>query len=532
MRDGCVETGAVPRFGEFRLERREFIIAGAGLAALAGAGALAADTRSTQAPSRAANDGTPFDGSTVRQLARQLAQAAYKAPADSLPNELKDLSYDAYRALRFRPESALWRDQELPFQLQFFHRGFIFRDRVDVHEVSQGKARPVHYSPELFTFGKTPPPKPDAALGFAGFRLHAQLNRPDYYDEVAVFLGASYFRAVAKGQVFGLSARGLSIDTADPKGEEFPSFRSFWIERPAQGTRSIVVHALLDSPSAAGAYRFTIRPGETTVMDVEVVLYPRTKIAQAGLGTLTSMFYFDAQDRFGIDDFRPAVHDSSGLAIHTGHGERLWRPLSNPRDLQVSGFADANVRGFGLLQRNRDFGAFEDLEAQYEKRPNAWVEPIGDWGEGEIQLYEIPANNEYNDNIVAFWRPKEAFQPKREYIYTYRLHWTGNDPNAAETAIFHRTRQGSADDDRRLFVLDAVGETLKKLPPDTEVRGDVSASSGKLHHVVTQPNPHTGGWRLSFFLDPENSSAVDLRARLVHADDALSETWVYRWTPP
>ncbi|HLT27621.1 MAG TPA: glucan biosynthesis protein G [Zeimonas sp.] len=510
------------------MKRREFVLAGVGLGAWARFGALAAQNP----PAPGAADGTPFDGTTVRQLARQRAQAPYKAFESSLPDEWTKLSYDAYRALRFRPEHALWRDAGLPFQVQFFHRGFIFHDRVDIHEVSQGKARPIRYSPELFSFGETPPPKPDADLGFAGFRLHAKLNRPDYYDEVAVFLGASYFRAVAKGQVLGLSARGLSIATGDAKGEEFPAFRAFWIERPTPGAQSIVVHALLDSPSTTAAYRFTVRPGETTVIDVEAALYPRTKIEQAGLGTLTSMFYFDAQDRSGIDDFRPAVHDSSGLAIHTGHGERLWRPLANPRSLQVSGFADANVRGFGLLQRNRDFRAFEDLEARYEKRPNAWVEPIGDWGEGEVQLFEIPAQNEYNDNIVAYWRPKEAFQAKREYIYTYRLHWTGNDPSAADTAVFLRTRQGSGSDGRRRFVLDAVGEALKKLPPEAEVRGDVSAGSGKILHVVTQPNPHTGGWRLSFQLDPEKADSVDLRARLVHGDAGISETWIYRWTPP
>lgn len=509
------------------MKRREFLVAGVGVAALAGFGAIGAQPGPGPA---AAAEGLPFDGSTVRELARQRAQTPYKAPDSTLPDALSKLGYDAYRAIRFHPERALWRGDDLPFQVQFFHRGFIFRDRVDIHEVVQGKARALRYSPDMFSFGKSAPPKPDADLGFAGFRLHAKLNRPDYYDEVAVFLGASYFRAVAKGQVFGLSARGLSIGTADPKGEEFPAFRAFWIERPAPGTQSIVVYALLDSPSTTAAYRFTIRPGETTVMDVEAALYPRTAIAQAGLGTLTSMFYFDAQDRAGIDDFRPAVHDSSGLAIHTGHGERLWRPLSNPRDLQVSGFADTNVRGFGLLQRNRDFAAFEDLEARYEKRPNAWVEPIGDWGEGEVQLYEIPTRDEYNDNIVAFWRPKEAFQAKREYIYTYRLHWTGDDPNAAQIAAFVRTRQGGADEDRRRFVLDAVGEALTKLPPDAEVRGEVSASSGRIRHVVTQPNPHTGGWRLSFLLEPEGASAVDLRARLVHGDDGLSETWIFRWT--
>jgi glucans biosynthesis protein len=512
------------------LRRREFLVGSVGLAAWALPGGWAGAWAAEKRPE--ADEGTPFDGSTVRQLARQLAQSPYKAPNDPLPDELKKLSYDAYRAIRFRPENALWRDTDLPFQVQFFHRGFIFTDRVAIHEVDQGRARPVRYSPSQFSFGETPPPKPDADLGYAGFRLHAKINRPDYYDEVAVFLGASYFRAVAKGQVFGLSARGLSIGTGNSKGEEFPAFRSFWIERPSAQARSIVVYALLDSASTAAAYRFTIRPGDETVMDIEVALYPRAKIDQAGLGTLTSMFFFDAQDRVGIDDFRPAVHDSSGLAIHTGSGERLWRPLSNPRDLQVSGFADANVRGFGLVQRNRDFRVFQDLEARYEQRPNAWVEPIGDWGEGEVQLYEIPARNEYNDNIVVFWRPKEPFQAKREYIYTYRLHWTSQDPNVDGRATFARTRQGAGHDDRRLFVLEAVGEALKKLPPDAQVRGDVGASAGKILHVVTQPNPHTGGWRLSFFLDPEKATAVDLRARFVQGQEALSETWIFRWTPP
>jgi glucans biosynthesis protein len=196
----------------------------------------------------------------------------------------------------------------------------------------------------------------------------------------------------------------------------------------------------------------------------------------------------------------------------------------------VSGFADTNPRGFGLLQRRRDFKAFEDLEAVYEKRPSAWVEPIGDWGEGQVQLYEIPTRNEHNDNIVAFWRPKEPFQPKREYLYTYRLHWTNNDPHAEATATFVDSRQGGATENRRLFVLDAVGEALKKLPADVQIRGDVVADHGKVTDVVTQPNPHTGGWRLSFTLAPEKATAVELRARLMRDQDVLSETWVYRWT--
>jgi glucans biosynthesis protein len=506
------------------MHRRSFIIGGLGLVAPHAFGA------DTPKPPVDPTTGTAFESSMVRQIARERSQTPYKAPSDSLPEGLKSLDYDAYRAIRFLPESALWREAGLPFQVQFFHRGFLFDSRVDIYEVSQGKARPVPYLPSQFSFGDTPAPKPDAALGFAGFRLHSRLNRDDYFDEVAVFLGASYFRAVARHQVLGLSARGLSINTGDPKGEEFPAFRAFWIERPGKGAQSMVVHALLDSPSTTAAYRFTIRPGETTVMDIEVALYPRQEIRQPGLGTLTSMYFFDANDRGGIDDFRPAVHDSGGIAIHTGQGERLWRPLSNPRDLQVSSFSDTNVRGFGLLQRKREFNAFEDLEAQYEKRPSGWVEPIGDWGEGQVQLYEIPARNEYNDNIVAFWRPKDPLQPKREYVYTYRLHWTATEPSAQEIGRFVRSRQGASDGKRR-FVLDAVGEAFKKLPPDAQVFGEVHADKGRILDVVTQPNPHTGGWRLSFQLDPEKASVVELRARLVRDKDALSESWLYRWTP-
>jgi glucans biosynthesis protein len=506
------------------LRRRDFIIAGLA--------AAAAGLRTARAKAPwDAEGGAPFDATMVRQLARELAQASYKAPDNQLPSELKELNYDAYRAIRFKPEHSLWRDAKLPFEAQFFHRGFLFANRVDIYEVSQGRALPIRYSPNPFLFGSNPAPKPDADLGFAGFRLHNPLNRADYHDEIAIFLGASYFRAVAKGQTFGLSARGLSINTGDPKGEEFPAFRSFWIERPQPGAQSVVVHALLDSISASAAYRFTIRPGEATISDIELALYPRVEIAQPGLATLTSMFFFDAHDRDGIDDFRPAVHDSAGLAIHTGRGERLWRPLANPRDLQVSSFVDMNVRGFGLVQRRRDFHSYEDLEAQYERRPSAWVEPIGDWGEGQVHLYEIPTRNEWNDNIVAFWRPKEPLQPKREYTYTYRLHWIGSDPHAGERAIFVKSRQGGAAESRRLFVLDATGDPLKRLPADAQVRGDVVADKGKILNVVTQPNPHTGGWRLSFMLAPEKATTVELRARLVHEQETLSETWVYRWTP-
>ncbi len=462
-------------------------------------------------------------------MARDLASKAYKAPDNKLPDKLKDLDYDRYRMIRFSPERALWRGQKLPFEVQFFHRGFFYTNRVDIYEVANGQAAKIAYQPDLFSFGEVPPPNPDVDLGFAGFRLHALINKPDYYDEVCVFLGASYFRAVAKGEIYGLSARGLSINTGEAKGEEFPAFRTYWIEKPAPNANSIVVHALLDSESAAAAYRFTIRPGETTVFDVEMAIYPRVDLDHAGLAPMTSMFFFGPNDRKDVDDFRPSVHDSDGLAVFNGQGEELWRPLHNPRDLQISSFADRNPRGFGLMQRQKDFAAFQDIESSFERRPSLWAEPIGDWGEGSVQLIEIPTKEEIHDNIAAFWHPKNALQAKGEHTYTYRLHWGPDKPKPTALARFVRTGIGTRGDNATIFVLEVVGEKLKPVDPKN-LRGVVGAEKAKIQNIVTQPNPATGGWRLSFEL-VKQKEPVELRASLMQDNEPLSEVWVYRWTP-
>jgi len=508
------------------LHRRDVVLAGLALPFL---GPLALEPRATLA---ADEKPTAFDPMQVRQLARDLAQKPYKAPDTSLPPQLKDLSYDQYRKIRFIPDRALWRSDKLPFQLQFFHRGFYFTNRVDVYEVDNGQARHIPYSSSMFSFEGVTPPDPNQDIGFAGFRIHAPMNRPDYYDEVAVFLGASYFRAIAKNEGYGLSARGLAINTGNPKGEEFPLFKTFWVERPAPNTGSLAVHALLDSPSASGAYLFTIRPGEVTTFDSEVALYPRADIADAGLAPLTSMFLFGPSDRAGVDDFRPAVHDSDGLAMHNGRDEMLWRALANPKDLQISAFADTNPRGFGLLQRPRDFRDFEDLESRYEKRPSLWIEPIGNWGDGDVRLIEIPSKEEIHDNMVAFWRPREALRAKGEYNLTYRMHWGPIDQRPLPLAKIMATRAGAGGaPDTRLFVLDIAGDKLKEATPPEQVRGDVSANKGKIDNVVSQPNPATGGWRLSFTLAPNKEPVVELRAQLMINDQPLSEIWLYRWTP-
>jgi periplasmic glucans biosynthesis protein len=479
---------------------------------------------------RAQAQSAPFDRSIVRQMARDAAGKPFKAPDSKLPDHLNDLDYDHYRAIRFLPDRALWRGEKLPFEVQFFHRGFFYKNRVDVYEVANGQATKIAYQPENFSFGDTPPPKPGVDLGFAGFRLHTPINRREYYDEVCVFLGASYFRAVAKGELYGLSARGLSINTGEAKGEEFPSFKAFWIEKPAANATSIVVHALLDSESATAAYRFTIRPAGTTVFDVEMAIYPRVDLEHVGLAPMTSMFFFGPNDRIDVDDFRPSVHDSDGLAIFNGRGEELWRPLSNPRDLQISTFSDLNPHGFGLMQRQKDFLNFQDIESSFERRPSLWAEPIGDWGDGSVQLIEIPTKEEIHDNIASFWHPKAALQAKGEYTYTYRLHWGPDAPKPTSLARFSRTAVGARGEGIKIFVLDLTGDKLRLVDPK-KIRGVVTAEKAKVQNVVTQPNPVIGGWRLSFELSVDEKVPVEIRASMMQDNDPISEIWVYRWTP-
>jgi len=516
---------------ERRLNRRA-ILAGLAMAGLTPRipGTLSDDAEAADDPAR------DFDDTTVRRIARELAARPYAAPEERLPGGLADIGYDAYRTIRYDAARALWRDAGLPFQMQPFHRGFLFKQKVELYEVADGKAAPIPYDPSAFTLSAVGG-APAGDLGFAGFRLTNPMNRADHFDEVAAFVGASYFRAIGKGHVYGLSARGLAIATAERSGEEFPLFRAFWLQRPQRGGNSIVVHALLDSPSTTGAFRMTVRPGEDTVFDVESRLYPRVEMPTAGIAPLTSMFLLSPLDRAGEDDFRPGVHDSDGLMLSTGQGEAVWRPLANPRELQVSVFADANPRGFGLMQRRRSFPDYEDLEARYEKRPGAWVEPIGDWGEGAVHLVEIPTREEIHDNIAAFWRPKAPLRPGQEYSYVYRLHWAGaaafGGGGRPAPAQFFSSRQGAkpAAQGVRLFVLEASGGRLAALPEGRVPELQVTASVGRIENAVVQRNPETGGWRAHFELVPGNERLVELWARMKDDQGPLTETWLFRWTP-
>ena len=499
---------------------------------LLGGALLALSVSSSLAATASADDESPTF-KKVQARAADLASKPYVKRSPDLPPFLASLNYDQYRDIRFQPEQSLWLKDRLPFQVQFFSRASMFGEQVKVNIVENDKFAPVDFAPVMFDFGRLPvPAEVPKDLGFAGFRLHYPLNKRNVFDEVTAFLGASYFRAVGRRQLYGLSARGLAIDTARDKGEEFPVFREFWLEKPAHKVKQITAYALLDSPSVSGAYRFVISPGAGTEIEVKALLYFRDDVEMLGVAPLTSMFYHGKTTQHFIDDFRPEVHDSDGLWVVAGNGEHLWRPLNNPQRLATSYYSIDNPRAFGLLQRERDFSAYQDLEANYQRRPGAWVEPVGDWGSGTVELVEIPTDDEYHDNIVAFWVPAEPATAGSQRSFEYKLTF-GDEPNAGQNQAYsNATRIGAGADTesaRRKFVIDFSGVQLSKLPEESEIVADISSSTGTIGKAVIQRNPFTKGYRVYFDFTPGNEAVSELRCILRSGSDVLTETWSYQW---
>jgi glucans biosynthesis protein len=467
----------------------------------------------------------------VARKAQELAAQPYQDPRGQVPDWLLQINYDQWRDIRFRPDRALWKGS--PFQVQFFHVGLFYDRPVRVNVVEPKGVEPLAFSPSLFDYGQNKfASQVPQDVGFAGFRIHYPIKTPKYHDEVIVFLGATYFRALGKNEVFGLSARGLAIDTASSSGEEFPYFREFWLGKPAPGAKEMTIWALLDSPSVAGAYRFTVRPGGETTVDVEARLFLRREIEKVGLAPLTSMFFHGENTLREVVDFRPEVHDSDGLLMHTGTGEWLWRPLDNPRALHVSSYQMENPKGFGLIQRDRDFASYQDLEARSEARPSAWVAPRGDWGKGRVELIEIPTKSDVNDNIVAYWVPADGPKPGTPFSFAYTMTWYGDDAKRPPAGRVAATRRdfGTVENGHR-FVVDFGGKSVEKIPGDQVLRGVVTIAGGndsaELVDQQVVKNPITGGWRLTFQVRPLHKGPVDVRAFLDSGGDTLTETWSY-----
>lgn len=470
-----------------------------------------------------------------------LSDRPFDADGLTLPSELSQLTYDSYREIRFRNDKAFWRDGGSDFRLLPFHLGFLHDKPVQLHIIKYGSANPIPFTTSLFEYGKVTVPKQlSPSLGFAGFAVTTNLNDLKIQDELISFLGASYFRLIGRGQRYGLSARSLALDIGGAQPEEFPFFRALWVEEPSRDSTQLVIYALLDSPSVAGAFRYVVTPGKTTFVDVTATIIPRTSIERLGIAPLTSMFLAGEGDLGQRTDFRPEIHDSDGLMIQTGSGEWIWRPIKNPTALRISSFGDRNPRGFGLMQRDREFGHYQDLEAHYHARPGYWVEPHGDWGEGRIDLIEIPTDGEAFDNIGACWTPKEPLPPGKAAEFRYRisalstteqLHPYGQARNSFSGLDVEEGHvQGMG---KKRFIVDFDGGDLDFYLSDPG-RIDIVASttSGFIAASILDANPAAKGFRVIVDATLPEGQTAELRIFLKSRARTLTETWTSTWSVP
>lgn len=505
------------------------------------AACVAAPAMCSGIPAFAQTAGEAFSFDALSERMRLMAEDPYQEPAP-LEGFPADLDYDAYQRIRFRPDHARWAGDGVDFRVHAFHPGWLFNTPVRIHEIVDGTVQEMNFTTSDFEYddealaASIPPDTPISAV--AGFRVHTPLNRADIFDELVVFQGASYFRALGRNNSYGLSARGLALNTGLPEGEEFPRFTEFWLQRPQPGDRTMTLFAALDSPSVTGAYRFVITPGDTTQMEVTARVYLRKDVKEIGIAPLTSMYLFGGADRGGFDDYRAAVHDSEALVVNMASGETVFRALNNPARLGNSYLEAANPRSFGLVQRSRAFEDYLDAQAHYGKRPSLMVEPVGDWGAGAVRLVEIPSDLEVNDNIVSYWVPAGKHRAGDALEFSYRLNWGMNPPGAApkDLARVVRTRVGEGGvagvgnkADTRKFVIDFAGGLLGSLPRDAEIKPVVEWNGGEVTETVLSPVDGKDIWRLVLEVKAKEGEVVELRAAIAGYGRTLTETWAYQW---
>jgi len=494
--------------------------------------------------------GERFSFAGLVERSRKLSSRPYvptPAPADDILNKI---DYQALQQISFKTDYALYADGSSPYPVTFFHLGKFSRQPVRVHVLEDGSdglvAREIVYDDSYFDM---PSDSPAHALpegsGFAGFRFQesklGDQSRLDWHkNDWVSFLGASYFRAIGELYQYGLSARGIAVDVAVPdRAEEFPIFTDVYLAPQKADSNSVTVYALLEGPSITGAYRFDMRRDKAVLMDVDSTLFLRKDISRFGIAPMSSMYWFSETVKPTAVDWRPEVHDSDGLALWTGAGERIWRPLNNPTATLASSFSDENPRGFGLLQRDRDFDHYLD-GVHYELRPNLWVEPLEHWGKGSVQLIEIPTDDEIHDNIVAMWVPAEPATAGKSYRFRYRLHWIANEAFPMSTAYCVATRLGNGGQPGqprpkglRKFMVEFRGGGLSSLPFGVKPEPVLWSSRGEFSYIFTEAVPDNvpGHWRAQFDLAVSGKEPVEMRLFLKSANEVLSETWSYDYHP-
>ncbi len=483
----------------------------------------------------------PFSFDALKAEAAALAKVAYKPPAQPSPEIMEQLNYEEWGKIRYDTNSAIYATGPQQSPITFFHLGKFFRKAIQFHIVEGGQAREVLYDQSYFDMpADSPARKLAKGAGFAGFKIQEPKDGPlDWRtNDWVAFLGASYFRAIGELRQYGLSARGIALDTwQSGREEEFPDFTRFWVG-PEEG-HSVTLHALLEGPGIVGAYKFVMTRDKAVMMDVDCQLHLRKDYIRFGIAPLTSMYWFSETRKGDGFDWRPEIHDSDGLAMWTGTGEHIWRPLNNAPRVMASAFGDTNPKGFGLLQRDRNFDHYLD-GVMYDRRPSVWVEPKGNWGKGAVHLVEIPTDDEIHDNIVAMWVPAEPTRPGQTWDLSYRLHWKAEEPYPSDLARCVATRLGNGGvpgQNRpkgvRKFMVEFLGGPLANLPKGVKPKAELWASRGTFSYVFTEavPDDVPGHWRAQFDLTVEGQDPVEMRLYLSDGDRILSESWLYQYHP-
>jgi glucans biosynthesis protein len=487
----------------------------------------------------------PFSFEALKEQAQTLARSPYEAQEPPAKAIIQSVDFDKVQKIRFRPEDALWRGVAGSDPIAFFHLNKYSADPVKIFALEadaagQLAAREILYEPDYFDYSTSGlDPAPLAKLGFAGFRVLENQTTP--IDWLA-FQGASYFRSSGQDGQYGASARGVAINTALPTPEEFPRFSQFWLTEKGS---VVTIYALLEGPSVTGAYKFdcvksTPQQGGSVVMNVHCDLFFRASVARLGIAPLTSMFWYGENDRPKGADWRPEIHDNDGLAIWNGKGERIWRPLIDPPTLQTNSFMDTNPKGFGLIQRDRNFENYQDDGAFYNRRPGIWVEPRGNWGKGAVQLVEIPTDDEIHDNIVAYWKPDATIKIGDVLSFDYRLYWQNTEPNYPKNiarAVATRIGRGGVPGqtpwpaNKRKFSIDWQGGTLDQLQQRYDLTPVINVSNGKAEGAYVVKVVDTDRWRSLFDITVDGKGPIDLRCYLKLGERTLTETWIYQYFP-
>ncbi len=513
-----------------------------------------------------------FTFAQVQATAQQLAQTPDVPLPDSLPPQLRKLTPAQELGVFWNDKYRLWRKKGLPFQVDFYHLSNegTTSPKINMVDSRSARALPLPYSPAFFN-DQVPinPPLPPN-LGYAGFYVRYPINKPDSLDGFFSVLGASYFRVLAQDQVYGLSARGLAINAGlDGKPEEFPEFKEWWLHEPAPNSTEIVLDALLDSPSVTGAYGFKIHPGSVTSVDIHATLFFRRRVEWLGIAPFSSMYLYgeNAPNHFG--NFHPEIHDSDGVLLNTGKGDWLWRPLGQEPFFQIYKFDDENPKGFGLVQRDRDFQHYQDLNLKYNVRPSAWVIPHGNWGKGSVVVAHRPSNDPNTDNVVLFWHPDQIPQAGARMELDYTIDFYMNDASLPPLAYTKETRIINPAPPPELptgtspassaakqfgppqalmtgtpspvqFLIDFAGNGIEGIPADKPpyLYLHFDPPETRLRDWRLEKIGYDNSWRATFTIIPFKPNVpTELHCRLTQTTQPqsnarpLSEDWNYTWHP-